>query len=110
MFVVFQLAAAVPLAPRGAPTAITLAGQASPLPLGLVPAAATAVDTGYFSALGIPVVRGRAFGAVDLPNGPPVAIVNQWAADRWWPGGNPIGQLIRVDTAPGASLPSRSSG
>jgi predicted permease len=96
--------ATVPLGPRGSSTSITLEGQASPLPLALVPPAAVAVDTGYFKTLGVALVQGRAFGPADVENGPPVAIVNQWAAERWWPGQNPVGKVIRVDTAPSATM------
>ena len=96
--------ASVPLGPRGATPSIALDGQSSPLPLGVVPSAATAVDTGYFRTLGISVVQGRAFGPADVENGPPVAIVNQWAAERWWPGQSPVGRVIRVDTAPSAPM------
>ena len=61
------------------------------------------MDTSYFAALGIDLVRGRGFGPGDVEAGSPVAIVNEWAASHWWPGQDPIGQVIQVDTAP--SLP-----
>jgi predicted permease len=94
-----------PLGVRGAPVMITLDGQANPLPANLVPRSGVAIDTGYVAALGLSVVKGRAFGPGDVENGPPVAMVNEWAAQHWWPGQDPIGKVIRVDTAP--SLPMR---
>ena len=93
--------AAASLGPRGAPPKITLDGQPNPLASSLVPAAAVAVDTGYFTTLGIPLIRGRVFAGTDVEAGPPVAVINRWAADHWWPGLDPIGRTIRVDTAGG---------
>ncbi|MEP7380388.1 MAG: ADOP family duplicated permease [Gemmatimonadota bacterium] len=96
--------ASVPLAPRGSPPGITLDGAASPLPPGDAPATAVAVTPGYFLTLDISVVRGRAFTDDDREAGVPVAMVNQWAARRWWPGQDPIGRMVRVDTAPGLAV------
>ena len=42
---------------------------------------------GYFSVLGISVLRGRAFDASDTAAAPPVAIVNEALARRYWPDG-----------------------
>ena len=49
---------------------------------------------GYFSALGIPLVRGRLFDSRDNQSTPKVVIINQTAARRYWPGENPIGRRI----------------
>jgi putative ABC transport system permease protein len=49
---------------------------------------------GYFSALGIPLVRGRVFDERDSQQTPKVAIINEIAARRYWPGDNPIGKRI----------------
>ena len=51
----------------------------------------------YFSTLGIPVLRGRAFDESDHADAPPVAIVNQSLARRFWGDRNPIGQRISLD-------------
>jgi predicted permease len=50
----------------------------------------------FFSTLGIPVLRGRAFSESDGPGAPPVAIINRTAADRYWQNQDPIGQRINV--------------
>lgn len=56
------------------------------------------VDPNYFAALGIPVTRGRPFGATDVAGAPPVAIVNETMAARYWPGQDPLGrQVIMYD-------------
>ncbi len=59
-------------------------------------AAYTAVDPGYFRALRIPLVSGRGFTAADRKGGPPVVVVNQTLAGRFWPGQNPVGRRLRV--------------
>lgn len=48
----------------------------------------------YFRALGITLVRGRAFDDSDRDDRPPVAIVNQAFADRFLPGVDPIGRTL----------------
>lgn len=54
-----------------------------------------AVTPGYFEALGISV-RGRPFEAGDRDGSPPVVIINQSMAQRYWPGASAIGQRITV--------------
>ncbi|HEY6509760.1 MAG TPA: ADOP family duplicated permease, partial [Vicinamibacterales bacterium] len=49
---------------------------------------------GYFEAMGIPVVRGRAFAATDVARAPRVAIVGERLAERLWPGQDPIGRRL----------------
>jgi predicted permease len=48
----------------------------------------------YFRALDIPLLRGRLFDETDLPTSPHVAIVNETAARRFWPGEDPIGKRV----------------
>lgn len=91
------------LGPRGASSSISLEGQAEPLPPGLVPRDAVTVSPGYFRFLGIRLVRGREFEAGDREISVPVALINQWTARRWWPGQDPLGRTIRVDTAAAAA-------
>jgi putative ABC transport system permease protein len=55
------------------------------------------VSSGYFDTLEIPVLRGRTFSAGDGPETLPVAIINAAVAERFWPGEDPIGKLVRTD-------------
>jgi predicted permease len=52
------------------------------------------VNPSFFSALGMRIVRGRAFTSGDGANGPPVAIVSRDLAQRLYGKTDPIGQLI----------------
>ncbi len=52
--------------------------------------------TGYFEAMGIPLIQGRLFTAADEnPAVPKVALVNQSFVQEFFPHANPIGQRIR---------------
>jgi putative ABC transport system permease protein len=49
----------------------------------------------YFAALGVPVVRGRAFTVRDGAGAPPVAIINETMAKRYWPNRqDPLGDRL----------------
>jgi putative ABC transport system permease protein len=58
------------------------------------------VSEGYFRTLGIPLIKGRAFGPEDGAQAPRVAIVDQAFADRYWPGQDVIGQKLRLNGNP----------
>src|SRR6185437_904762 len=52
------------------------------------------VSPQYFSALGIPLIRGRYFEDSDANDRPNVAVISQELARRYFPGEDPIGQEI----------------
>jgi len=54
------------------------------------------VDAGYFTTLGIPLLRGRAFTNRDNADAPLVAIINAALAARHFKGVDPIGKRIRI--------------
>jgi predicted permease len=56
----------------------------------------TIVEGDYFGTLGIPLERGRLFGPGDHGEALHVVVVNRAAAERFWPGENPIGKLLQV--------------
>jgi putative ABC transport system permease protein len=55
------------------------------------------VSPGYFVALHIPVLRGRAFTAADGPGAPPVAVVSRTLAETAWPDGEALGRRLQFD-------------
>ncbi|HEY7476172.1 MAG TPA: ABC transporter permease [Vicinamibacterales bacterium] len=68
-----------------------------------------AVTPGYFRTMGITLRTGRMFENADAEAGPPVAIVNETFARRYFPGLSPIGTRIEVGRIQGrAADPSRS--
>ena len=64
-------------------------------------AGAFAVTQGYFQTLQIPLIEGRTFTEEDnVPNAPPVLIVNQALTRKYWPRESAIGkQLLMGKTA-----------
>jgi len=79
---------------------LSVEGAEGSLPADQLPPGLLSVSPGYFRTLGIPVLRGREFSESDLEATPRVAVLNQWAARHWFPGQDPIGRTIRLDTAP----------
>ncbi len=55
------------------------------------------VSGGYFAAMGIPILAGRAFTEADRSDAQPVAIVSVALGRKYWPGDNPIGKRLRFD-------------
>jgi len=55
------------------------------------------VDTRYFATLRIPIVAGRDFALTDTAGAPPVVIVSETLARRFWPGQPAIGKPLRLD-------------
>jgi predicted permease len=52
------------------------------------------ISPGYFSTLGVRLLRGRDFNEGDRAGSARVAIVNDELARIWWPGEDPIGKRI----------------
>ena len=54
------------------------------------------VSDAYFATIRQPLVRGRDFMPGDVRTAPPVVIVNEALARRFWPGGDPIGKHVKI--------------
>jgi putative ABC transport system permease protein len=54
------------------------------------------VSPSYFRSLGIRVARGRGFDERDTKNAPPVTVINETMAKRYFKGENPVGKRIDV--------------
>ncbi len=66
------------------------------LPVTQVPAVPfNKVDTDYFRAMGIEIIRGRAIDERDQSATQPVAVINEYLAEKLWPGQDPIGHHFR---------------
>jgi predicted permease len=55
------------------------------------------VGADYFAAVGLPLLRGRAFTTAEAtqPGGPAVAIIDELLAKKLWPEGDALGQQIQ---------------
>jgi macrolide transport system ATP-binding/permease protein len=62
------------------------------------------VDEGFFATMGVPVLRGRGFLASDTADAPRVAVVNEQFAKHYWPGADPVGKHIRLDSPTGTPV------
>ncbi|HZU25875.1 MAG TPA: ABC transporter permease [Bryobacteraceae bacterium] len=54
------------------------------------------VSSGYFRAMHIPLLRGRYLTEQDRDAAPPVAVIDRFAARRYWPGQDAVGQQIKL--------------
>ena len=61
------------------------------------------VSADYLRTMGIPLEQGREFSVRDRANTPHVAMVSETAAQRLWPGGSAVGEVIRVPELEGDS-------
>lgn len=61
-----------------------------------------AVRGSYFEVAGIPLVRGRPLQASDAAEAEPVVVVNRRFVERFWPGEDAIGKVVRL-FSPGAT-------
>ena len=57
------------------------------------------VDADYLAVMRIPLVAGRSFTSSDVAGAPPVIIVNEEFARRFWPGEAPLGRTVKVGGA-----------
>ncbi|MDX1396592.1 MAG: ABC transporter permease [Gemmatimonadota bacterium] len=54
------------------------------------------LDPDAFDVLGLEIVRGRPLLESDRRGARPVALINEAAAERYWPGEDPLGKTMRV--------------
>jgi predicted permease len=54
------------------------------------------VTSRYFETMEIPILEGRDFSVDDSESAPRVVVVDQTAANRYWPGQDPLGRKLTV--------------
>ena len=58
------------------------------------------VTPGYLEAIRVPVKRGRLLAESDSEHAPPVIVLDEQLAQRFWPGADPIGRRVFQLTRP----------
>ncbi|HTV54216.1 MAG TPA: ABC transporter permease [Terriglobia bacterium] len=84
----------LPLSGQNSSGTITVDSQSVPLEDTSPEADGRFVTTGYFKAMGISLLRGRAFEDRDTDGAPSVCIVDQTLADTYWPNQDPVGKRV----------------
>jgi predicted permease len=70
-------------------------GSQPPEPRGTYTAYMRGTSPGYFATIGQRLLRGREFAETDQADAPPVCIVNESFARRFWPGQDPLGKRVK---------------
>jgi putative ABC transport system permease protein len=90
----------LPLAGSNETTGIAIEGRPAPPPGQILEVNYRSVSAGYFRTMRIPVLRGRSFNEQDTATSTPVALVDGVAAQRFWPGEDPVGKRVRSNENP----------
>jgi putative ABC transport system permease protein len=77
--------------------AFTILGRSDPGPGPTPNALCSAVTSGFFSTLRVPLVRGRLIEDRDTESTPWVVVINRSMAEKFWPNDDPIGKSILFD-------------
>lgn len=95
-------AAGWPLPMSDSNASISLAIEGRPMAKGDEPSESVGiVMPGYFETLHIALLAGRPFGRQDTTKSPPVAMINQALARKYFPHENPLGKHIRAELGDG---------
>lgn len=70
-------------------------GQPEPQPGQMASTDVTRITPDYFHAMGMPLLRGRAFTDMDVDGQQLVCIIDETMAQTYWPGQDPLGKWIR---------------
>ena len=87
----------LPLSGRGSMLGFSVEGAPPPPANVNAEIAVASVSTGYFTAIGATLPRGRAFTPHDTADAPPVAVINQAGVRRWFGADDPIGRVVNVN-------------
>jgi putative ABC transport system permease protein len=88
----------VPLGPGGWQNAYHVEGEPPEEGGQYTFAEVNSVSTDYLRTMGIPLLRGRDFTRQDNADAPPVVIVGEEMANRYWPGEDPLGKRMKWGT------------
>jgi len=104
-----SLTSQLPFGGNNSSSVITPEGYVPPAGESLLSPFQTVAGPDYFETMGIELVAGRGFDESDGPESPNVIVIDQWLADRYWPGGNALGDRVVYGVVPGAdSVPAEN--
>lgn len=86
----------LPIASRGTDWPIWHATETRPEPNDSLMGLTRASTPGYFSTIGIPLLRGRDFAATDIEGAAPVVILSEALARDLFPDRSPIGNMVKL--------------
>jgi len=93
----------LPLSGDGSHQPVAIEGRPL-LPLSEQPEVDTRlISSGYLNTMRVPLLRGREFSAADTIDRPPVALISEAMAKRFWPNEDPIGRHLIMSFYPGVS-------
>jgi len=84
----------LPLSGARLTSSVQLDGDTGQMGTNSPSAAIKVVTPGYFELMGIPIVAGRYLTRDDDDSGELVVVINQYAAQRYWPGESAVGRTI----------------
>ena len=93
----------LPLTYNGDSMSIAVEGIPDPPPDQWPDVIYRAVGPGYFSTMGIPLVRGRDFNDEDKMDSTLTVVVSERTADHYWPSENPIGKRLKPGSSTSAT-------
>ncbi|HKB64564.1 MAG TPA: ABC transporter permease [Pyrinomonadaceae bacterium] len=97
----------IPLPLNGDAFVISFETEGRPVEKGNQPSADFfAIEEGYFKTLGVSMLKGREFTERDNKTAPPVIIVNQAFAKKFFPGEDPIGKRIKPGISTNSDKPA----
>ncbi len=86
----------LPFGGRGVNLGFTLQGREAVASEDATRAEVRVVSPGYFDAMAIQLIEGRAFNEQDSTSSPPVILVNQSFVRQFLPGAAPLGRRLRI--------------
>jgi putative ABC transport system permease protein len=90
------LTQAVPMLPGGDTLRVVPEGVKLPPGTEAITLLSNTASEGYFDALNVPIVEGRAFQVSDRADSRPVAVVNELFAHKYYPNQSAIGKRLRL--------------
>jgi len=98
------LAVPLPILDDSVNLPFTIAGN-PPLPQGKANLANyVSASPGYFQVMGLSLIRGRLFSVDDTPTTPPVALISEALARRYFPHENPLGRRLVFGFPPNGNV------